>query len=172
LPAKDGSSPNPDRVISGLEQRCFPGTSEEDLVKAFRLLFAVVLLSSLHAVQAQIVERALMSVNIPFAFTVQNTRLPAGGYVIYSELGHEWKLASLHRGGGAFFHVMRDETHALPVQSKLIFHRYGTEYVLCEIVDGNAKMKATLPAGKLERQIAGGNRQPEIAMVEADAGRK
>ncbi|HLH33438.1 MAG TPA: hypothetical protein VKX41_02120 [Alloacidobacterium sp.] len=134
-------------------------------MKAFRLLFALVLLLPLHALHAQVEERALMSVHIPFAFTVDNARLPAGDYVIYSELGHEWKLASFQRGGNTFFHITPDEIRALPGQSKLIFRRYETEYVLSEIDDGSTKIKATLAAGKREKQLLHGNAQPEIAVI-------
>jgi hypothetical protein len=134
-------------------------------MKAFRLLFAIALIFTFHALQAQIEERALMSVNIPFAFTVENVRLPAGHYVVSSELGHEWKLSSFHHGGNTFFHITPDEIRALPGQSKLVFHRYETEYVLSEIDDGSTKIKATLSAGKREKQLLRGNAQPEISVV-------
>jgi hypothetical protein len=139
-------------------------------VKTFRILFAFVLLLPLHALHAQITERALMSVNIPFAFTVENTRMPAGHYVIYSELGHEWKLASSIRGGNTFFHIYPTETPGLPARSKLIFRRYEKDYVLHEIDEGGTKIKATLPPGNRERQLLRGNAQPEIAMVDAQSG--
>ena len=139
-------------------------------MKAFRILFAFVLLLPLHALHAQITERALMSVNIPFAFTVENTRLPAGHYVIYSELGHEWKLASFSRGGNAFFHIYPKEMPGLPTRSKLIFRRYEKDYVLHEIDEGGTKIKATLSTGKREKQLESSVSQPEIAMVDAQVG--
>jgi len=139
-------------------------------VKAFRILFALVLLLPLRALNAQIEERALMSVNIPFAFIVDNTPLPAGRYVIYSELGHEWKVVSIHGKGSAFFHITPDETPALPAQSRLIFHRYETEYVLHQIDDGGTKIQAMLSTGNKERQLARKAPQPELAMIDAQPG--
>ena len=46
-------------------------------MKAIRLPLVIVLLLPIRALHAE-EERALMSVNIPFAFTVENTQLPAG----------------------------------------------------------------------------------------------
>jgi hypothetical protein len=139
-------------------------------MKAFRILLALVLLSPLYALHAQIEERALMSVNIPFAFTVENSHLPAGHYVIYSELGHEWKLSSLQRGGNAFFHITKDETRTLPPRGRLVFHRYQTEYVLHEIEPRDIGIKATLPVGKKEKELVRRVAQPDLAMVYVENG--
>lgn len=136
-------------------------------MKAFRLLSVLVLLLPLCALHAQIEERALMRVDIPFAFTVENTRLPAGHYVIYSELGHEWKLSSFGKGRSAFFHVTPDEARHRPSRSKLIFHRYETEFVLHEIVPNSVSITATLPVGKTEKELARRTAHTELAMVYA-----
>jgi hypothetical protein len=141
-------------------------------MKAFRILLALVLLSPLYALHAQIEERALMSVNIPFAFTVENTHLPAGHYVIYSELNHEWKLSSFQRGGSAFFHITQDEIRHLPPRARLVFHRYETEYVLREIEPRDIGIKAMLPLGKKEKELARRVAQPDLAMVYAEDGTK
>jgi hypothetical protein len=141
-------------------------------MKTFRILLALVLLSPLYAVHAQIEERALMSVNIPFAFIVGNTHLPAGHYVIYSELGHEWKLSSFQRGGTAFFPVVPNEKRSLPPRATLVFHRYETEYVLHEIDPRDIGIRATLPVGKKEKELARRVAQTELAMVSAENGTK
>jgi len=134
------------------------------------MLFALVLLLPLPALHAQIEERPLMTVNIPFAFTVENTRLPAGHYVIYSELRQEWKLGSFGKGGSAFFHITPDQTNRLQATGKLVFHRYETEYVLHEIDPSNLSVRATLPVGKAEKELAHHTAQPEFAMVYAEDG--
>lgn len=139
-------------------------------MKAFRLLLAFALLLPLHALHAEIEERALMSVNIPFAFTVDNTRLPAGLYVIYSvHHDHLWRLSSFRRGATAFFAVSADRTLQHRVgQSQLNFRRYGTEYVLHEIDSSPDKTKATLFVGKRERQLQRSD-QSDIAMIDIQA---
>jgi hypothetical protein len=136
-------------------------------VKAFRLLFAFVLLLPLCGLHAQIEEHALMSVNIPFAFSVENTHLPAGRYIVYSELGHTWKLSSF-QGGSAFFRVIPDEgLNNRPSRGKLVFHRYETEFVLHAIHPSNSKLTATLPVAKTEQELAHRRAQPELAMIYA-----
>jgi hypothetical protein len=134
------------------------------------MLFAFVFLLPLPALHAQIEERALMTVNIPFAFTVENTRLPAGHYVVYSELGYEWKLNSFGKGGSAFFRITPDQARHLPSIGKLVFHRYETEYVLHEIHPSDRSVIATLPEGKAEKELARHAAQPELAMVYAENG--
>ncbi|QNI31039.1 hypothetical protein H7849_18285 [Alloacidobacterium dinghuense] len=120
-------------------------------MKAFRILLALVWLMPLQALQAQIEERALLSVNIPFAFTVENTHLPAGHYLIYAD-----------------FAVTMDQAQARPGRARLIFNRYNTEYVLHQIDNSAGRTTATLHVTKRERQLANGNARPDMAMVYAE----
>lgn len=118
-------------------------------------------------------ERALMTVDVPFAFTVENTRLPAGHYVIYAvHLNHLWEVSSFRHGGTAFFHVSPTETRTPAALPKLIFHRYESDYVLHEIDESSLQMKATLSEGKREKQLARDNPQPQIAMIDAEPGER
>ena len=140
-------------------------------MKTLRILLAIVLLLPVCALRAEIQERAVMSVNIPFAFTVENTRLPAGHYVIYAvHTDHLWRLNSFRRGGTAFFGVWTDQSSYRSGQPRLVFNRYDSEYVLHEIDDSMQRTKATLFVRKREKQLARGNSHPEIAMVYAQTG--
>lgn len=138
-------------------------------MKALRILIAIVFLLPVCALRAEIEERALMSVNVPFAFIVENVRLPAGHYVIYAiDRDHLWRLNSFHRGGNTFFHIVSDDKgNGRPSPPKLIFRRYDKEYVLHEVDDGTRMTKATLFVRDREKQLARSNSQPEIAMIEA-----
>ncbi|HZU10313.1 MAG TPA: hypothetical protein VFA02_10470, partial [Pseudacidobacterium sp.] len=66
-------------------------------MKAIRtgtVLMAALLSTSL--LPAQMEDRPILSVSVPFAFTVENTRMPAGEYivsVIYRD--HLWKLSTV-----------------------------------------------------------------------------
>lgn len=136
-------------------------------MKAFRLLLVIVLLLPLRALHAE--DRTLMSVNIPFAFTVENTQLPAGHYVLYSvHFDHLWRLSSFRVGGTAFFNVVTDH-HAAPRSgsSKLVFYRYDTEYVLHTIEESPERTEATVPETKRQKQLEHSHSQPQIAMIEA-----
>jgi hypothetical protein len=140
-------------------------------MKAFRLLLVIVLLLPLRALRADSEERPLMSVDIPFAFTVANTRLPAGHYVIYSvDFDHLWRLSSFRRGGTAFFSITTDQVEPKPGLSKLVFYRYEKEYVLHAIDENPRSTKATLLPTKREKQLERSSSQPEIAMVYAQSG--
>jgi hypothetical protein len=99
-------------------------------MKALRILFVVSLLAPVRFLHAQIEDRPLMSVNIPFAFTVENVRLPAGRYVVSMvELNRLWRLSSADHKTNTLLHISANEDPGLAQQSKLIFRHYETDYV-------------------------------------------
>src|ERR1700733_5713611 len=167
-PAHRGGSPNPDSPNGDSRQRCFQGKSQEIPMKALRILFVVpLLLVPVRFLHAQIEDRPLMSVNIPFAFTVENVRLPAGRYVVSMvELNRLWRLSSADHKTNTLLHISANEDASLAKQSKLVFRHYETDYVLREIMEQRRGTAATLPIGKRERQLAHSNPNPEIAMIE------
>ena len=111
-----------------------------------------------------------MSVNIPFAFTVENVRLPAGRYVVSMvELNRLWRLSSADHKTNTLLHISANEDASLAKQSKLVFRHYETDYVLREIMEQRRGTAATLLTGKRERQLAQTNLNPEIAMIEAQS---
>ena len=125
-------------------------------MKAIYLLVIVALLSPACVLNAQLDDRPLMKVDIPFAFTIENARLPAGSYLIYEvQLNRIWRVSSSDRKESVLFHISADENGARPGQAKLIFHHYPTDYVLRRIDDGKAGIEASLFVGKRERQLAG-----------------
>jgi len=100
-------------------------------MKALRILFVVFLLAPVRFLHAQIEDRPLMSVNIPFAFTVENVRLPAGRYVVSMvELNRLWRLSSADHKTNTLLHISANEDASLAKQSKLVFRHYETDYVL------------------------------------------
>jgi hypothetical protein len=139
-------------------------------MKALRILFVVFLLAPVRFLHAQIEDRPLMSVNIPFAFTVENVRLPAGRYVVSMvELNRLWRLSSADHKTSTLLHISANEDPGLAKQSKLVFRHYETDYVLREIMEQRRGTAATLLIGKRERQLAQSNPNPEIAMIEAQS---
>jgi hypothetical protein len=148
----------------------FKASPQEISMKALRILFFVFLLAPARFLHAQIEDRPLMSVNIPFAFTVENVRLPAGRYVVSMvELNRLWRLSSADHKTNTLLHISANEDAGLAKQSKLIFRHYETDYVLREIMEQRRGTAATLPTGKRERQLAQINPHPEIAMIEAQS---
>jgi hypothetical protein len=139
-------------------------------MKAFRLLLIAALLLPAGFLRAQIDDRPLMRVDIPFAFTVENARLPAGTYVVYmAQLDHLWRLSSLNHKNNVFFHISAAENPALSGRSQLIFRHYPTDYVLREIDEGKRETAATISEGKRERQLASRSLPLETATIAAQS---
>ena len=139
-------------------------------MKAFRLLLIAVLLSPAGFLHAQVENRPLMRVDIPFAFTVENARLPAGTYVVYMvQLDRIWQLSSLDHKQNTFFRISAAENPALAGRSRLIFHHYPTDYVLREIDEGKRETAATISEGKREHQLASHSLPLETAMIAAQS---
>jgi hypothetical protein len=89
--------------------------------------------------------------NVPFSFTVDKKVLPAGTYDVTSGNAH----ALLIRGFGAGTVIMGQRAESSTSGSpRLVFHRYGTEYILREVWMGGAS-GYQLPQTARERELAG-----------------
>ena len=95
-----------------------------------------------------------MKADVPFAFSVADQQFPAGQYVV-AGVGSQGVLAV--RGSGKQFKmiVSHEVESAKPSQtSKLVFHRYGDQYILSEIwLQGEIRGRQ-LPRTKLEKELA------------------
>ncbi|HZS03803.1 MAG TPA: hypothetical protein VFD58_02930 [Blastocatellia bacterium] len=117
--------------------------------------------------------------DIPFDFMVGKTRLPAGKYCV-SRVTAEGSLAitSNETGKAASFLVRDGRTARGERTARLVFHRYGNQYFLAEIWDGESNMTQQLGKSKAEREAARAERShlaqnnvaPEIVTVAALIG--
>ena len=93
---------------------------------------------------------------IPFSFTVNRATLPPGTYSVV-----------LDNAGGLV--ELRDQTHgafalgipfdaARVLDAKLVFHRYGDQYVLREVWPGTGTGRE-LPEPRRERELSSASRQ-------------
>jgi hypothetical protein len=90
--------------------------------------------------------------DVPFAFAVGNQLLPAGTYTIKTASdgfiaikNHDKPIEVLtlvHRGGAK-----------APDGGKLMFHKYGNQYFLGEILSGWADMNVTVPRSNTEKTV-------------------
>ena len=90
--------------------------------------------------------------NVPFSFTVNKKVLPPGKYDVSNSAAH----SLLIRGFGAGAVIMSQRTEsATSTSPKLVFHRYGDEYILREVWMGGGSGH-TLPETRRERELAAG----------------
>ena len=89
--------------------------------------------------------------NVPFSFAVAKKVLPPGEYTV-SNNDH----TLLIRGFGAGAVTLSNKTESATATSpKLVFHRYGDEYILREVWMGSGSGHK-LPETRRERELAGG----------------
>jgi hypothetical protein len=96
-------------------------------------------------------DRALRA-NVPFDFTVGSKLFPSGTYTIKSDSSQLITIQNRDKGVSAFSTVIQDGKKS-GNGGKLVFHKYGDQYFLSEILCDSADMNLQIPASKLEQKV-------------------
>jgi hypothetical protein len=128
------------------------------------LMTSAVLLVSLGAAAGTGLEAQTMNLHavVPFAWQVNGHQLNAGDYQISNNGASPIvSIRDNKNGNGMFMQVIRGGGHN--TSSRLVFHRYGDQYFLSEIV-GRDSTVSKVPVSKAERAVQ--SEQPrEMAIV-------
>ena len=89
---------------------------------------------------------------VPFDFTVGNKLLPAGIYTIKQNSEHAIVIKSHDQPIAALSLVYQDGNKS-PNGGKLLFHRYGSQYFLSEVLCDQADMNFEIPTSKTEKRV-------------------
>ena len=111
--------------------------------------------------------QVLMKAHVPFSFRAGGGALPAGDYsIIETGMTSETLLLKLGpRGVELIVPNTRDLRNRISTP-KLVFHRYGDEYLLAEIWTSADDSVRTLKVNARERQLAKApGISPEVALV-------
>jgi hypothetical protein len=94
-----------------------------------------------------------VTATIPFNFTVDGSKLPAGNYIVGSDVNSPRMLtiSDRQKGVSAMVITVRD-TDASDAGNMLIFHHYGNQYFLSEVRTTNASMSCHLATSKQEKR--------------------
>ena len=90
--------------------------------------------------------------NVPFDFTVGNKVLPAGTYQIQSKSGVVISIRN-HDKPIAMLTTVDQDGASSKDGGKLIFHKYGDQYFLSEILSDSATMNVYVPRSKAETRV-------------------
>jgi hypothetical protein len=118
------------------------------------LVLTVVALCAV-AVQAQ-----TLKASVPFSFSVADSHLNGGAYVI-KNISDRFIVVQDENGKETVMAMTIRKESADPVEPKLVFHRYGDQYVLAEIWNGSGR---ELSKTAREKELAK-NGRPEILAV-------
>ena len=129
-------------------------------MKNVRTLFAIVLLLAVVPLYVQAQDRLLLRATLPFAFTVENTNLPAGSYTVYL-VGSNDTMVRLQSADGrkvATVRAIHSQSLSDSKHSKLVFQRIGGEYFLFQMWEQGSDMHRDLVLGNLAHEMLAKNR--------------
>jgi hypothetical protein len=95
--------------------------------------------------------QSTVQANVPFAFKVGKTQLPAGTYRIKAvsqslmEIGDSQTVKSVYS--------QTQWQGPSRTSAKLVFHHLGNQYFLAEVWGDKGEQGMTIPASKLEREL-------------------
>ncbi len=119
-------------------------------------LFALIGLGLLLATASAYAQTGLVKANVPFNFIVNKTDMPAGEYRI-QPLGVTGVAMSIQSADSSVVNTVLPhscESAATPEVSKLVFHRYGSQYFLAQIWTAGNDQGRELPKSGREREVA------------------
>jgi hypothetical protein len=91
--------------------------------------------------------------DVPFAFNIGTTHLPAGSYNIKrADSDTSFIMISNAKTGATVMSLFQQETPS-HVSPKLIFHHRGNRYFLAEVWAGEGNPGMAMPVTKAERQV-------------------
>jgi hypothetical protein len=139
-------------------------------MKNARFLITIPLLLSAISVCAQSQERSFATAKVPFAFTVQNTSLPAGTYVVSVLSPYNMiKVQSSDGRNGAMVTAIAARQSQDSAQGKLVFHRLGDHYFLAQVWEQGSKIHRDVLRGKLARELATKGGEMQFTTIIANA---
>jgi len=173
LPAHDNTG---DRgfvpPIEGGEARGLAEGGKEVIMSFIRVPAGAIVLTASMALAASSARASNVDVNVPFSFIVSAKALPPGTYHVSVD-AQQGKMLVRGLTDGVFVitnHLSVPDT----AEPKLVFHRYGEEYVLREVWTGDG-LENQLPEPRREKELvqsardAGGSGSPsEVVVIAAD----
>lgn len=108
-------------------------------------------LASLVAASGAFAQDGSAEANVPFAFSVTNTTVPAGQYRITANSGNSILIRNLVQGTTVFSSVASPEQASYD-RCQLVFQRYSERYFLRKILCPSKSISVNLPVTRREKR--------------------
>ena len=142
-------------------------------MKSARTLITICLLFTAVTRFAQIENRPLMTVSIPFSFTVDTHTLPAGEYYVLSVTPERTiRLSSTDGKHTLTVNDLPNYASSPSPNSRLVFHKYGNEYFLVQVWTKGDNVARDPLVSPRAMEIASSGGTPETFTVIALADRR
>jgi hypothetical protein len=130
-------------------------------------MFALIGLGLLLATASAYAQTGVVKANVPFNFIVNKTELPAGQYRIQpmGVAASAMAIESSDRKVVTAFLPNACSSPQAQKTTKLVFHRYGTQYFLAQIWTAGNDRGKELPASRLETEVAGNYPAQSVVVV-------
>lgn len=139
--------------------------------KLFLSLCLVIGLGAAMAASAQIEGDMTIEANIPHAFVVRDTTLPAGKYTIKvaddATSLNVLEIRSANARTAVLFETEDIQTNRAPGKSELIFDKIGDTYFLSQVFLKGDNSGNQLPKSRMERKLEDGGLKAEMHSVAA-----
>ena len=141
-------------------------------MKSTRTLITIVLLLTAVSLFAQTTpSQRLMTVKIPFAFSVEGHALPEGEYLVLTVTPERSiRIASTDGKHSAVINTLPNYANEPSTNSRLVFHKYGDEYFLAQVWTAGQNVARNPLSSKRAMETAGSGGMPETRVVIALAG--
>ena len=137
-------------------------------MKSLRSQITICLLFTAAAItlSAQTTNQRLMTVNIPFAFSVENHSLPEGEYTIFTVTPERSiRIVSSDGKYSAIVNTLPNYAKSPSENSRLVFHRYGDEYFLTQVWAAGQDVARNPLSTKRAMEIASSGGKPQTFTV-------
>ena len=137
-------------------------------MKSLRSEITICLLFTAAAItlSAQTTSQRLMTVNIPFAFSVENHSLPEGEYRIFTVTPERSiRIVSSDGKHSAIVNTLPNYANLPSENSRLVFHRYGDEYFLTQVWTAGQDVARNPLSTKRAMEIASSGGKPQSFTV-------
>jgi hypothetical protein len=133
---------------------------------ALMILALAMVVSVAPLAQAQTRTRA----SVPFEFTLDQKSMPAGLYEVGALNGQVLVVRNLETKDARLviesMHVQASQGDGIP-QPKMVFHKYGDQYFLAQIWNGQSNIGIAFPESKREKELkwARDTHEPELVVI-------
>ena len=136
-------------------------------MKSARTLITICLVFTAATLLAQTtVSQRLMTVNVPFAFAVEDHSLPAGEYLVLTVTPERSiRITSIDGKHSAIVNTLPNYAKTPSANSRLVFHKYGDEYFLAQVWTGGQNVARNPISSKRAMEIASSGGTPETLTV-------
>ena len=137
-------------------------------MKSLRSQITICLLFTAAAItlSAQTTNQRLMTVNVPFAFSVEDHSMPEGKYTIFTVTPERSiRIVSSDGKHSAIVNTLPNYANLPSENSRLVFHRYGDEYFLTQVWTAGQDVARNPLSTKRAMEIASSGGKPQTFTV-------